>query len=178
MNVKIKNFSPLMIFMLLSACGKSGVGEVQDWMDTVRKETRVIVPKLNEPKVFVPVPYQGSDQIDPFNPSKLLVILAKLNASQNSLYAPDKDRPKEALEAYPLDTLKMVGTVEKGKVKIALIQVDKAIFQVKAGNYMGQNDGKIIKITDSAIELKEKVQDAAGEWTEKDSSIELQETKK
>jgi type IV pilus assembly protein PilP len=72
----------------------------------------------------------------------------------------------------------MVGTLEKPGLSYALLQVDKAVFQAKVGNYVGQNFGMITRITDTEVEVREIVRDAAGEWTERKAKLELQESKK
>ncbi|MES2071346.1 MAG: pilus assembly protein PilP [Pseudomonadota bacterium] len=147
-------------------------------MDGVKKETRVVIPKISEPKVYVPVAYSGKNEMDPFNPSKLLIALARLRAESDNGLKPDMNRRREVLEAFPLDALKMVGIIEKPNMKNALIQVDKSIYQAKIGNYVGQNFGMITKITDTEVNIKEIVQDAAGDWTERLTKLELQEAKK
>lgn len=176
-NLKVVTLS-LCSCLGLSGCGDNGVSEVRDWMSQVKKETRVIISKVSEPKVYEPFAYTGKSEIDPFNPSKLLVVLARLKAESNNGLRPDMERRKEALESFPLDSLKMVGTIEKPNVRYALIQVDKSVFQAKLGNYVGQNFGMITKISENEIEIKEIVQDAAGEWTERQAKLELQEAKK
>ena len=88
---------------------------------------------------------------------------------------PDLDRRKEPLEAFPLESLKMVGVLQKDKMIHAIIQAGKAVHQVKIGNYMGQNFGIITNITESEIQLRELVQDAVGDWVERTSSLQLQE---
>lgn len=168
----------LLATLALAGCGDNGLTEMRQWMDGVKKETRVIVPKISEPKIYVPVAYTGKDLIEPFNPNKLLIALAKIRAESDNGLKPDMNRRREALEAFPLDTLKMVGIIERPNMKNALIQVDKSIYQAKIGNYLGQNFGMITKITDSEVEVKEIVQDAAGDWTERMTKLELQEAKK
>ncbi len=91
-----------------------------------------------------------------------------------SKLAPDLTRRKEPLEAYPLESLNMVGTLEKGKTVYALVRTpDKDVYQVRQGNYLGQNYGVVIGVTDSEIRLKELVQDGAGDWTERSSTLQL-----
>lgn len=165
-------------FLGLTGCGDHGISEVQGWMGQVKKETRVVVQKVSEPKVYVPVAYTGKSDLDPFNPTKLLVALAKQKAASGNGLKPDMERRREALEAFPLDSLKMVGTIERGKMKNALIQMDKTVFQARVGNYIGQNFGMITNISDTEVDIKEIVQDAAGDWTERQSKLELQEAKK
>ncbi|WP_409482607.1 pilus assembly protein PilP [Noviherbaspirillum sp. ST 5-3] len=152
--------------------------EVKQWMDDVQRQTPVTVRKLPEPKKFTPFVYTAKNEVDPFSPVKLTTALAKMQANSENGIKPDLDRRKEPLESFPLDSIKMVGTLEKPGLSYALLQVDQAVFQVKVGNYIGQNFGMITKITESEVELKEIVRDAAGEWTERKAKLELQENKK
>ncbi|GAA4032382.1 pilus assembly protein PilP [Actimicrobium antarcticum] len=167
----------VVLLCILSGCGDSGVQEVRTWMDEVRKQTKVSIPMLSPPKKFTPFTYAGKSAIDPYNPAKLAVAFAKLQANSSGM-KPDLERRREPLEAYPLDTLKMVGTLQKTGASFALILADKTLFQVKKGSYIGQNFGMVSGITESAVELREIVQDASGEWVERKGKLELQETKK
>lgn len=166
------------IVVLFSGCGDNGVGEVKEWMDQTRKETQMRVTPLAEPKVFIPVSYAGGQLIDPFDPTKLLVVFARLKAANDNGLKPDFDRPKEALEAYPVESMKMVGTFNNRKSLQGLVQVGKLIYPVVVGNYLGQNFGKVINVNDARIDVVETVQDATGEWMERKVSLELQEAKK
>ena len=162
----------------LSGCGDNGVQEVRQWMDDTKRQTKISIPKLSEPKRFIPFVYGGKDSLDPYDPAKLAVVLAKMRDQSASGIKPDLDRRREPLEAYPLDAIKMVGTLQKSGQNYAILQVDKAIFHVKGGNYAGQNLGMITRITDNTVELKEIVQDASGDWVERKATLELQETNK
>lgn len=162
----------------LSGCSDGGTHEVSQWMDEVRRQTPVTVKKLPEPKQFIPFSYAANDEIAPFDPLKLEEALAKLTARAGSGIKPNLDRRRELLESYPLDTITMVGTLQKPGLNYALLLVDKSIFHVKAGNYIGQNFGRITRITETAVELKEVVRDASGEWVERTATLELQESKK
>ncbi len=162
----------------LSGCGDSGVQELRQWMEEVHRQTPVSVKKIPEPKKFAPFVYGGKDQPDPYSPAKLSVALAKLQSGSNGGLKPDLDRRKEPLESYPLDSIKMVGTLQKPGLNYALLQIDKAVFQAKVGNYVGENFGMITRITETEVELKEIVRDASGEWVERQAKLELQENKK
>ncbi len=161
----------------LAGCGDNGVQDVKTWMDETRQQTKVSIPKLSPPKKFSPFAYAGRSVMDPYDPKKLAIAFAKLQ-SNNSGLKPDLERRREALESYPLDALKMVGTLQKKGLSFALIQADKNVIQVKTGSYIGQNFGIVSAITENAVELKEIVQDASGEWVERKAKLELQETKK
>ena len=89
---------------------------------------------------------------------------------------PDLKRVREPLEAYPLENLKMVGTLSQQKQVFALIKTpDSNLFRVKQGNYLGQNFGLITEINEGSVKLKEIVQDSAGDWTERVSTLQLQD---
>jgi type IV pilus assembly protein PilP len=159
---------------LLAGCGASDVREVQDWMDQVRRDTHPSVKPLPEPKDFLPYAYGAKDAVDPFNPTKLLGELARAAATSDNPNQPDMQRPRELLETFPLDTMQMVGTIEKGGARYALLQVDRSLYQVTTGQRIGQNFGVVTHVGEDAVDIREVVQDAAGEWTGRMTKLELQ----
>jgi type IV pilus assembly protein PilP len=169
--------SALMLLTLsLYGCGDGDIQEINQWMQQVRQQTRVSIKPLSPPKKFMPYTYDAKGREDPYSPNKLAVAFAK--AKGTGAIHPNLDRRREALESYPLDTLHMVGTLSKPGMTYGLIQADKSVYQVKVGNYIGQNFGMITRITENEIDLKEVVQDASGEWVEREAKLELQETQK
>jgi type IV pilus assembly protein PilP len=160
--------------MLLAGCGDSDVREVRDWMEQVKRDTHPAVKPLPEPKDFLPYAYGARQAVDPFNPNKLLGELARAAATSNNPNQPDLQRPREQLETYPLDTMQMVGTMEKGGVRFALLQVDRSLYQVRTGQRIGQNFGVVTHVGEDAVDIREVVQDAAGEWAGRMSKLELQ----
>lgn len=168
----------MLLPFVLAACGESSEQEVQQWMDKTRQDTVPSIQTLKEPKDFIPFVYDKKAEPDPFNPTKLQSALAKLNPGSAHGIRPDLDRRREALESIPLDALKMVGTLALGGVKYALLQADKGVYQVKMGNYVGQNFGLVTKVNDDSIELKEIYLDSGGDWAERVQTLELQEAKK
>ena len=162
---------------LLAGCSDSDVAEVNSWMADVQKKTVVNVVPLAEPKTFIPFAYSVREQVDPFDPNKLLGELARAAAATNNPLRPDANRRKEFLETFPVDTMKMVGTINKAGISYGMIQIDRAVYQVKVGQRLGQNFGVVTGVADAAISIKETVQDAGGEWVERMSKLELQESK-
>ncbi len=149
--------------------------EMDDLKQFVRESDKRVPPKIDPlpaVKPFEPFTYQGFDLPDPFKPRKLAA--PKEGSGANGI-APDLNRRKEPLEAFPLEQLKMVGTLAQGKDTYALVRADKTLYRVKKGNYMGQNFGLITDVTDSEIKLKEIVQDSAGDWAERQSVLPLLE---
>ena len=173
----LKTLAVLALLATLGGCGDGGVQEIKEWMSDVRRHTKVSIPKLSPPKTFTPFTYSGKGSTDPYNPAKLAVAFAKLQANSTGL-KPDLERRREPLENYPIDALKMVGTLQKPGLSYALIEAERTVYQVKVGNYMGQNFGVVTHISETAVDLKEIVQDASGEWVERKAKLELQETKK
>ena len=133
------------------------------------------VEPLSPPKRFIPQPYAALSAVEPFSTQKLTVALKQEARQPNSLLSTELNRRKEPLEAYPLDSMSMVGSVTKSGRPYALLRVDNLLYQVKAGDYLGQNFGKITKISETDVTLREIVQDAAGEWIERTSALQLQE---
>jgi type IV pilus assembly protein PilP len=160
--------------MTLSAC-TGEQDELQQWMEQQKREVKPSVQPLSPPKKFDPQPYSALGSVDPFSTQKLTVALKQEARQPNSVLAAEMNRRKEPLEAYPLDGMSMVGSVVKQGRQYALLRVDNLLYQVKVGDYLGQNYGKITKITETDISLREVVQDAAGEWIERPSSLQLQE---
>lgn len=169
--------SSVAVAFALSACGND-TDELRAWMDEVKRQTPVEVQKIPEPKVFAPFRYASRDQLDPYNPAKLEVALARQERAAGNGIRPDLERRREPLENFPLDTITMVGTLERAGEKYALLRVDQTVFRVKVGNYVGQNFGRVVQVTDAQVWLREIVRDASGEWTERDAKLELQESEK
>lgn len=159
--------------LLLAGCAADEHQDLKQWMQEASKDIKGRIPPLPEIKPFPIVSYETSDLIDPFNSGKIEPE-KKASAGGGGL-KPDLNRYKEPLEAYPLESLKMVGVVrEKGRTS-AMIQADKAVHTVRVGNYMGQNFGMVVRITDTEVQLKELVQDPSNDWVERATSLQLQE---
>ncbi len=161
----------------LAGCGGGNDSELRAWMDDTRKSMRPTTQPVPEPKQFSPYTYEAKALMDPFDAQKMVLAVARQAQARASTSAikPDLDRRREALEGFPLDQLKMVGTLRQQGNNVALIDVSGQTFMVRAGNYVGQNFGLVTKITETEVDLKEIVQDAAGEWVERPSKLELQE---
>jgi len=158
----------------LAGCGAE-LDELQQWMEQQRREAKPNVPPLEPPKKFDPQPYAAADAVEPFSTQKLAVALKRDERAPSSLLAGELQRRKEPLEAYPLDNMTMVGSVNKQGRPFALLRVDGLLYQVKVGDYMGQNYGRVLRISDTDLVLREVVQDAAGEWIERNSALQLLE---
>ena len=147
--------------------------EIDELKQFVRESDKGL-PRKIEPlpavKPFEPFAYEGFDLPDPFKPRKIAS-----NDKKDERIDKELTRRKEPLEAFPLEQLKMVGTLSQGTETYALVRADKTLYRVKKGNYMGQNFGLITDVTEGEIKLKEIVQDSAGDWAERQSVLPLLE---
>jgi type IV pilus assembly protein PilP len=167
--------------LALVGCAGSEQEELQAWMTAQRQQTKPKVEPIPEPKRFTPQPYTELAAIDPFSNQKLAQALkreATQSAASAALIAPELNRRREPLEGYPLDAMTMVGSLVKQGQPVALLKVDNLLYQVRPGNYLGQNYGRITKIGETEVVLRELVQDASGEWVERTSTLQLQERSK
>lgn len=166
--------------LALVGCGGSEREDLQRWMAEQRAQVKPTVPPISEPKKFTPQAYTEASAYEPFNSQKLTQALRRDSAqpSTSGLIAPELSRRKESLEAFPLDSMAMVGSLDRKGQRVALVTVDKLLYQVHVGNHLGLNYGRITKITETELDLREIVQDAAGEWIERVATLQLQERSK
>lgn len=165
----MRHLAPLLIMLSLAGCGGSGMDDLQTFVEESGKDMQGKIEPLPEVKVYEAFAYDAFDLPDPFKPRKL-------STGGGGGMQPDLTRPKEPLENFSLETLKMVGVLSKNGVTHAVIKTpDNAIYHVKKGNYVGQNFGLITQIGDSEVSLREIVQDSAGDWSERTSTLILQE---
>lgn len=160
----------VMAALWLSACGGESHQDLRAWMAEQGKGARGKLDPLPQIKPYEPFAYNAFDLPDPFKPRK---IEPTKGASK---LAPDLTRRKEPLEAFPLESLTMVGTLEKNKTVYALVRTpERDVYQIRAGNYVGQNYGVVTGIVENEVKLRELVQDGAGDWTERSSTLQLQQ---
>ena len=162
----------LLSTLLLAGCGGNEFSDLKEFVDQSGQGLHGRVEPLPQVIAYEPMTYDAFDLPEPFQPRKIEPDKAGVGSGP----APDLNRRKEALEAYPLESLKMVGTLEKTRQRWALIKTpDNNLYRVKNGNYMGQNFGVIAMISESSITLKELIQDTTGSWSERTSNLQLLE---
>ena len=171
----------LLVTVALVGCVSSKEDDVREWMVQERNATKPHVAPISAPKQFIPEPYTNAAAIEPFSNLKLTQALKRDSsqaASNGALVAPELARRKEPMEAFPLDAMTLVGSIIKAGQPVALVKVDNLLYQVKLGNYLGLNFGRVTKITETEVTLREIVQDAVGEWIERIATLQLQERSK
>ena len=172
----------LLIFAALAlvACVGEEHSDLKQELAQATKDFRGRVDPLPQVKPYEPVPYTAEGQIDPFRPQRLEVVQAgrATPGATSSLIEEQRKRPPEPLEAFPLESIQMLGTITRNKETFALVKAGPNLYRVRRGNYMGQNFGVVTGIDESQISLKELVQDSGGEWVERDSALQLVETKR
>jgi type IV pilus assembly protein PilP len=177
----LMQFGGLIAVVLLTACAGSSEDELRQWMAAQRNEIHPQVKPIAEPKLFKPELYGMVNEMEPFSNQKLTQALRKDSAQaalNGALIAPELARRKEPLEEFPLDTMALVGSMVQAAKPVALVTVGKLLYQVRVGDHLGQSYGRVTKITETEVSLREIVQDAAGEWVERVASLQLQERSK
>jgi len=153
----------------LVGCGSGQHDDLDQFVRDAGQGMRGKVEPLPEVKPYEPFPYEAFNLSDPFTPRKL-----KPSAGGSGGFQPDLNRRKEPLESFELEKLKMVGTLQQNKVVYALIKApDNSLYRVKVGNHMGVNFGHITNISEQEVKLTEIIEDSAGDWSEKPSSLTL-----
>ena len=167
--MSVRRAAAVVATLLVAACGGESHQDLRAWMQDQGKNARGKLDPLPQIRPYDPFAYNAFDMPDPFKPRKI-----EPTKSASKL-APDLTRRKDPLEGYPLESLSMVGTLEKNKTVFALVRTpDRDVYQVRSGNYLGQNFGVITNVGEGEIKLKEFIQDGAGDWTERTSSLLLQ----
>jgi len=158
--------------LALASCSGEQHSDLRQFVKDSDSMPRGRIPPLPEVKPYEPFEYAAFDLIDPFVPRKIEPPkFAKADPRQ-----PDPNRRKGPLEAFPLENLKMVGTLSQKREVFALIKTpDNNLYRVRAGDFMGQNFGRITDISESAVKLKELIQDSGNDWKEEERLLLLQD---
>jgi len=160
----------LLATLLLVACGGEEFQDLQDFVKNSGAGLRGQVDPAPEIKPYEPYPYDNSASLpDPFKARK-----QEIKPVPTGFNQPDFARPRQELEEFPMESMKMVGYLRKGTAGHAIIRSSEGkLHRVKVGNYMGMNFGQITSITETEVKIKEMVQDGAGDWLERESSLQL-----
>lgn len=173
MKIKLtKTLIFLFSFSLLQSCSK-GTDDLQAFIQNTKKNSVGRVKKLPEYIPYKQFVYTSDGLRDPFIPENE-ILSEKVENTGNKL-TPDASRKKEPLENFPLDTLKMVGTLEREHTWALIRTPEGSIFRVREGNYMGQNNGKIIALDQSKVIVQELIKNGMGEWVERTAQISMGE---
>lgn len=161
----------LALALSLAACG-GGNRDLEEWVEEVKARRGAPLDPLPVLKTFDPHPYDAFDLREPFAPWETGEERATIAGVGPR---PDPNRRKEALEAFPLDALDMVGTIGMAADMYGLVKApDGVVYRVRPNNYLGQADGRITRIFEDRIELVELIPNGVGGWLEQPALIPLE----
>jgi len=173
-----RNFRVLVLTIAVlgvAACGSDGLDDLREYVKKEHADRKPRVEPLPEIKIPPTFTYSVQDKADPFASGNLSPKSAQ-NKAKKSLPLYLATRRKGPLEAYPLDALKMVGTLQRKKEVWVVIQApDGSMHRAKQGDFLGKNYGMITQITDDKVSLMEKIQNAVGDWVDRQAAISITE---
>ena len=158
----------------LAACDASSDENLSEWMATVRRTAHSSPLTLPAPLTMKTFIYEPAGQVDPFDTSKISMLL---DISDHAGVRPDLKRSREPLESYPLDQFRMIGSLGRPGQSVALVEVGKILYQLRKGNHLGQDLGEVITIMDGSIEIEETIQEANGTWVKRRVQLSMREAK-
>ena len=160
--------------LLLAACANDKFEDLNEYVKEVQTRPGIPIAPLPEIKPYERFVYRDENLRDPFRPAVKAPPPSASSGNSRSKLRPNIDRNREALEQYSLDTLKMVGSLNKDKDKWAIVKTsDGLIYRVKAGNHIGKNFGEITRITDKQIDITEIISDGLGSWIERQATLKI-----
>lgn len=176
----MKRFVPVILCLSLVACSTEEHGDLRQWMEENSRDLRGKVAALPEVKPYEPVPYEREGLVDPFRAGKLEPdSKLRQGAGKGGQFQPDfeaRELRNSVLEKYPLESLSMIGRLVMNNRPLAVIKYEENVRQVKVGDYLGLDFGIVTEIGENELKLRELIQDSAGDWSERQSSLYLQTT--
>jgi type IV pilus assembly protein PilP len=178
-STRLQRAQAILVVCVLSACGYTTEQDVRSFIDAERAAVRPVSKALPPPKPFEAASYDEGGRPDPFSKQVFVqVLVGPVKAGKSNIASSELNRPKEPLEAFVLDSMALVGVISQDGQTVALVRADGKLYQVVPGNYLGQNLGKVTKIENTRITLREMVQDDLGEWSVRSTILKLQEMSK
>jgi type IV pilus assembly protein PilP len=169
----------LALVVCVTACGYTNEQDLRGFVAAERSALRPVAKAIKAPLPFEAANYEGDTKPDPFNKQAFVQSIVGLaKASKPNLSTPELSRTKEPLEAISLDSMALVGVLSLEGRSVALVRADGKLHQVTPGNYLGQNFGKVIKVEEARVTVREIVQDELGEWSVRSAILKLQEMSK
>ena len=171
----LRTITCAILLAIIAGCS-GNLSDLEAWVEEVKARPQEGIEPLPEIMPYKAFTYVKGSKRDPFDTSIFRPQIASVSKKISSTISPDPNRVPEYLESFPLDTLRMVGTMSQETQNWALIQTpDNTIQRVLTGNYLGQNNGKIVEVSNDGVELVEIIPDGFGGWRERESSIALSE---
>lgn len=172
MRISFRYLLILSLTTALGACGSDGMGDLRIFVRDAHKDRKPRVEPIPEVKTHEVFAYSAQEGVDPFASFNL----RPRGVAKRKEGGPDVNRRKEPLEEYPLDALKMVGTLSRRRQTWVIVQApDGTVHKAQVGNYLGENFGKIVRITEEKVNLIETVQDPLGDWIKRKANLSIEE---
>lgn len=170
----IRTASAIACAALLTAGCADDMSDLRAYVERIKQRPGEEVPPIPEFEPYQSFTYVPDELRDPFRPGSGFAQPDETEGESTSDLEPDTDRRKEPLESFPLDSLDMVGTMTRDGRQLALIRdPDGTVHRVTEGNHLGQNYGRITRVSDSRVAVIEIIPDGQGGWMEREAAISM-----
>ncbi len=163
----------LALVMVLAGCNPPA-DDLEAWMAGQRQRQQPRPVPAVQAVASEPLRYEPGTREDPFDAGRLSM---PRNAPRDDGLAPDLRRAREPLESYPLGSLRLVGSLRRGPEVVALVEADRLIHQVRVGNHLGQDFGRVVAIGDNGIDIDELVREGGDAWIRRRARLQLRENR-
>lgn len=175
LDLDVNNICKLgIVFILtsvLSACGDGNSEDLRAYVESVKARPAGKVEPLRDPVVYESYRYQSDSERDPLKPSFTASKIAPVD-TKSSIGGPNTQRDRQALEHFPIDTLRYIGSLQRDEAAWGLIKTpDGGVVPIKVGDYMGQDYGQVKSIDPERVELLEVIPDGIGGWERRTVSL-------
>lgn len=163
----------LPLALLLGACDAGHEADLHAWAAEIRQKHHPLPESVPQVAVVAAFRYEPAPGPDPFDPLRL----SPVDGLAGGQLQPDLQRPREPLESWPLDSLRLVGSLRRERDVVALVEADKRVYSLRVGGHVGQDFGKVIAIGDKTVDIEELVAEGPGRWMKRRTQLVLQEKK-
>jgi type IV pilus assembly protein PilP len=163
----------VIVALLLGGCGNGDNSDIREFMAEVKAKPKGAIEPIPRFAPYQAFTYEAANLRSPFQPPIKIDLTKRPRGS--ALVKPDPNRTKQFLEGFNIETFEMVGILANESGRYALMRGAAGVHRVKVGDYLGRNDGRIVAITESQVDVVEIVPDGEGGWLERPRSIPLKE---
>ncbi|POA32771.1 pilus assembly protein PilP [Pseudomonas sp. GW456-12-1-14-TSB6] len=161
------------LLLVFGGCGGDDFSDLDAYMNEVRLRPPGKIEPTPTFRSYPTFTYSAANLRSPFSRQLRVDLAGQKHGSRD--VKPDPNRVKQYLEGFNIEQFEMVGTIANASGSFALLRGAGGVHRLKVGDYLGRNDGRIVAISASQVEVVEIVPDGQGAWLERPRTIPLKE---